>query len=278
MKTLNNYITESIYGNLGLDDLQEKEFVRIYNAQSGVTPISVQNGKIIFRNTITIHNPELLINGHFPEISYEIKEGYQWLTALIDCSEFKSFENFPNMQYMSIEMKNSSVTDWQDLNAEAIRLTCRANGCAGFANIKPQIVAFDANGISPALLNTMKNVIFETPKGWSADVEITIQNKSITSKDLKNFFKNNKIKDNVNLQLYPLTITDFDFLDYIKTTIDNMDSSVPAKFSEDAVAGVFRNINKFADGMINVMDNKKFCTPANEYANAQKSGFMFEPY
>lgn len=144
MKTLK----ESIYGNLGIGrDSIVRNWVEKYNHQKYVSKLCVGDDGSLYSEAnnrkypatdLMIFSDDILDDGHIPDyIKFHTTENH--LNAYITAPGFKSFENFPKVTYMyldiSVPLKDFSTLD----NCDYLGLAC--GNTVILQNLKPKIVA-----------------------------------------------------------------------------------------------------------------------------------------
>lgn len=219
MKSLNNYISENIYGNLnvGVDDLV-KEWVEKYNKQKYVSMLRVGDDGKVWRDSassrlfpvadLMIYSNDILEDGHIPDYIKFHTTGNHLNVYIRNAPEFKSFKNFPKVNDMYLEI-SVPIKDFHTLdNCEYVSLSCAHNNII-LHNLKPKIIAltdsmnaYSGFDISKVLRNT-KGCTFSN---YTGSIDSVGKNTTLVSiKDcefkkpdaLNEFFKNNTFTSNV---------------------------------------------------------------------------------
>lgn len=130
MQSITNYISESIYGNLGITDGIKADWVTRYNNQIfGGSSVGrdwncraqiTDDGSIAFINGIIITDKELLTDGMLPP-AFNFLVGKKLHYLIIDCKEFKSFkgllDNADGVVITNMDLYENSIDDknWADV-------------------------------------------------------------------------------------------------------------------------------------------------------------------
>lgn len=130
---LYSYITENIYGNLGISDSLEFDRCKLwcdtYNAQpevvkfskSSVATVSKKYPAVELHGKLIIQNPDILEDGHLPDdIKFEFGSDWSRIQIYIYTDEFNSFKNIPEVKNISVHISDAAgtcgITDWKTIN------------------------------------------------------------------------------------------------------------------------------------------------------------------
>ena len=242
MKTLNTYITENIYSNLGIDSAIDNETINnwlaIYNAQYKVDSMFVlrnDNGVITGNScNMIIADPRLLEDGHLPKLNFKLRTD-DYLVISIRCPEFRSFENLPEVTRLCIDIDSDRITGVKDLDFSTIK-NCKYLDISIYGNTGLKSIGKIAQKINllklinvdntPALLDSMSGNIFATynkkvyTKGLNIAYDFTKNPSDI--KSLNTFFKKNRFTGSTILNFEQSKITDFSWLDSVKCKIESL--------------------------------------------------------
>lgn len=274
MKPLNNYISESIYGNLGIGtEVIAREFVHDYNdlihKTSPTTGIKhLRNDIIDCGRGIDINKDTeaLLQNGHLPGFNFRFTYPDHRTYITIDSDKFTSFENFPKSDYMDFDIKDSAKNiDFSELSDCHMNLRLTGSSLKDLSNLKKYKID-DLHIVNcPYCKDILRNTKGITVESNGALVKI-ISDK-ISSNDISIFFKRNTVSGNtygINLEIDSPDIDSFDFMDDIHCLIntiwiDNVKDFGP-KYD-----GLFRNATHICD-RVYVTNNEQFCAEANAHS------------
>ncbi len=122
MISLNKYINEGLFGNLGMDNDIKTDWITRYNNQTlGDSPDKVgksfgraelmPDGSILLPYGIVITDPDLLTDeGTLPDWNFVVVKHLKWL--VIACEKFKSFKGITGVDsIMNMRIFENSITD-----------------------------------------------------------------------------------------------------------------------------------------------------------------------
>lgn len=270
MKPLNNYISESIYGNLGIGiDVIGQDFMHDYNnlihKTNPTTGIEyIKNGIIDCGRFIHINEDTevLLNNGHLPSFDFRFENPDQQNYITIDSDKFTSCENLPKAKYVDFDIKNSAKNiDFSELSDCNMTLRLTGSSLKDLSSLK-KCKIYNLHIVDcPYCEDILRNTKCLTIASNGALVKI-ISDK-ISSDDISMFFKRNDISGNtygIQLEIGP-DIDSYDFMDDIHCLINGIWIGNVKDFGPK-YDGLFRNAHKILD-RIRVIDNKRFCDEAN---------------
>ena len=266
MKSLNNYISESIYGNLGIGpDALAKEWVEKYNKQLGSNQLKIgDDGKIYNAHLepivdLYLISNSILDNGALPV--YLNFSANASLNVYIEAPGFKSFDNFPEVKHLDIRRLRQSV-DFSSLTCcEYVSIVFK--GCSlVIRNIKPTIVSisdtepmsYRKSGDSGSVWKNIRGCTFGKYHNVKPDwtiiprIEITnlIDNKNNVDA-LNAFFKNNKF-DNDSIDIIcNVALNNLTFLDDADCKFNKISLDAPDDLTKDELTDYFNPLINNAD-------------------------------
>lgn len=290
MKPINNYISESIYGNLGIDNLGEDYWVGIYNTQKiiGLSKAQRVDKSIVFNTDyIVLKDPRLLENGHLPNYDFKCtnprtKDEAAEIKLEIRCNEFKSFENTPKCEclelYFNRDYATPKIQDFSSLsNCEFVKIKCfGTQNIKSLTGIRAKVAELNIQEdySKNKLLSTATGLTFQPYK--SDDVQLTTD--YVFDDDielLKKFFKTNTFVRPQSVHFLS-AINDFSFLDDVKCTFQQFNFALPTLDENSPVYDPFiNNLEKFFVNAVGIYDKHKHAGTFCRKFNARKTGINF---
>lgn len=248
MKSLNNYIKEGFYSNIGNTrdinlDAVVRPWLDNYNKQTNWDKLKL-SGEVIDcadgdQLVLAINNKSILEDGHLPAgLPFRTRDT---INVVISTTDFKSFENLPEAPKLVLEIGKNSISDFKSLKGyDHLALSINNKSLKG-VNTNIPIYDLNISADSKSVISKLNGLTFEAINYSDIDENawLRISFSDATPKDISRFFTHNKFNTPVAFSCYTPT----DNLNYL------IDSGVKfnwLNFYPDKKDVINMNINNYS--------------------------------